>query len=385
MSDRRLALLAELRGHRWAILPERLRTMLAVATTPALFAEYVADLEKRAASPSPFAERGAGGEVRATLPRLGAPVKMGALGLLAIHGPIFHRSGIFSEMFGGVSTERLGREIKAMLADPDIKTIVLDVNSPGGGVHGVEELHALLMGAREQKPIVAVANAMTASAAYWIASAATHLIATPSADVGSIGVFMLHVDESEFDKRLGFKVSLIHAGTHKVEGNPFEPLTEEARARFQAEVEAVHEIFVRDVAKGRGTNAAAVRKDFGDGRVFNAREALSAGMVDAVASLDDVLARLHAGKSPVKRMRAEDVQTLRDLEAFLREEGLSKEAAKLVISKARASRDGGALGDLEAPPALRDGEGDQQAARALEGLAARIRTLTPSEAHHGTD
>src|SRR6202043_3845971 len=131
---------------------------------------------------------------------------------------------------------RLASTIRQAAADPSIAAIVLDVDSPGGQGYGIEELGNAIYEARAAKPIAAVANSLAASAAYWAASQATEFYAAPGAEVGSIGVYTMHVDYSEALKKEGISVSYISAGRYKVEGNPYAPLDDAARAAVQISV-----------------------------------------------------------------------------------------------------------------------------------------------------
>jgi signal peptide peptidase SppA len=159
-------------------------------------------------------------------------------------------------------------------------------------VTGVDELSKMIYDARGSKPIVAVANHLMASAAYWIGTAADELVVTPSGEVGSIGVFAAHQDVSAAMEKEGVKTTLISAGKYKTEGNPFEPLTDEAHASIQARVDDYYSMFTKAVARNRGVNVADVRGGFGEGRVVGAQQAVSLGMADRVATLDDVISGL---------------------------------------------------------------------------------------------
>ncbi|MBY5849662.1 S49 family peptidase [Rhizobium leguminosarum] len=189
-------------------------------------------------------------------------------------------------------------------ADPDLAGIILNIDSPGGRVDLVPETAAMIRKAkRNGRPIVAIANTLAASAAYWIASAADELVVTPSGEVGSIGVYVLHQDISEALAAAGVRMQFISEGPRKVEGNPFEPLSQEASASLQANVRYFYDLFVADVATGRKVSASVVRADpessdkhFGGGRVYPAKEAVRLGMADRVATLEETITRL-AGPS----------------------------------------------------------------------------------------
>jgi len=210
------------------------------------------------------------------------------------------------EASGAVSAQRLTAAFRAALNDPEVGSIVLDLDSPGGQVGGIEELANEIYQARSQKPVTAVANGLAASAAYWLASAAGELVVTPSGEVGSIGVFAIHEDYSAMLDKAGVKVSLIAAGKYKTEGNPFEPLGEEAQVAVQGVVNDYYDMFTRAVARGRGVSQADVVAGFGEGRVVMAEQAVRLGMADRVATIDEVISGLRAnGGANGKRAEAD--------------------------------------------------------------------------------
>lgn len=270
----------------WAILPVKLaviRDLLAFrAAGGKLTPEEVA--ERMAASQRVEAANG-NSQFRTT----------GGTAVLPLVGTIIPRADLFTEMSGGASIQRFTAAFRAALKDPEIGSIVIDVDSPGGQVGGVDELAREIFESRGQKPITAVANGLAASAAYWIATSADELIITPSGEVGSIGVFAMHEDISKMLEMEGVAVNLISAGKYKTEGNPFEPLTEEARAAVQGRVDECYDMFISAVARNRGVKRTDVRNGFGEGRVVGARQAVGLGMADRVATLDETITRLQRG------------------------------------------------------------------------------------------
>ena len=262
----------------WAIMPAKADQIASLLTLRAS-GEYVAD--DQVAAVVAAAQR----------PPTTAP-RGSAIAVLPMLGTISQRMGMLSEISGGTSTEKFGATFDALVRDPGVGAIVFDVDSPGGNVNGIPELAAKIRGARGTKPIVAVANSLAASAAYWLATAADELVVSPSAQVGSIGVLMLHDDRSGALEQAGHDVTIISAGKFKAEGNPFGPLTAEAADEFQGLVDDVYGAFVSDVATQRGVSIATVEADFGQGRVFNANDAVRAGMADRVETMDQTLVRL---------------------------------------------------------------------------------------------
>lgn len=231
--------------------------------------------------------------------------------VMGLHGTISQHPSAFSS--GGTSTEAFGREFDAAMANPAIDGILIDADSPGGSVFGVPELADKIRGARGQgKNIVAVANAEAHSAAYWLATAADELWVTPSGMVGSVGVVMAHVDQSAANESEGFKVTYVTAGKYKVEGNSDEPLGEEARSEFQRHVDRYYGMFVRGVAANRGITPSQVEKDFGQGRVVGARDAVERGMADRVGTLEEAFAKMTENRLRIRRGEAaESVRSLR--------------------------------------------------------------------------
>jgi signal peptide peptidase SppA len=262
-------------GSIWALDAHRLELLVAAFSLPGIEALAEARAPK---SPTPSAARGN----VAVIPVYGVLAQRGNL-LMDACGP------------GASSTEVLGQAIDAALADPSVRSIVLDVDSPGGSVYGIQELADAIFAARQQKPIAAVANAQASSAAYWLASAAHEIYVTPSGEVGSIGVYGTHVDTSKADEAAGKATTVISAGKFKAEG--LGPLTDEARAHLQSRIDAYYTTFVKAVAKHRGVGVDAVRSGFGEGRTVGAQAALDAGMVDGVATLADVISK-YARRTP---------------------------------------------------------------------------------------
>lgn len=223
----------------------------------------------------------------------------GSVAVIPMMGIISHRLSMMNEISGGGggSTQALTALFRQALNDSNCKAIVFDVDSPGGSVEGVTELASEIYEGRKMKPITAVFNAMGCSAAYWLASAASDLVCTPSGQCGSIGVYMLLQDESEALKNEGIKITILKAGKYKAEGHPAEPLTDDARNFLQSQVDSVYGMFVKAVAQQRGVSQATVREGMGQGRSLLAAEAVKAGLADRVGTLDDVLEKYGVKKS----------------------------------------------------------------------------------------
>lgn len=266
----------------WAVMPDRVPQ---VAQT----LRVVSDLTPAAAEHLITEARASG--------RLNRTQVTGAVGILPIRGIVSPTTSLYSLLFGGgLGLDQLQAAIREYVADDDVAGIVLDVDSPGGSSALVMETAALIREARQVKPVVAVANTLCGSAAYWLASQADEVLVTPSGLVGSIGALIIHEETSALDERVGINTTLISAGRYKTEGNPFEPLSDEARAALQSRVDDCYSAFVDDVAAGRGTTAAAVRGGYGEGRVLTAERAVSAGLADHIGTLEQAVSRVARGE-----------------------------------------------------------------------------------------
>ncbi|MBS7738951.1 MAG: S49 family peptidase [Chelatococcus sp.] len=208
--------------------------------------------------------------------------------IISVIGELVNRGAWVGASSGLVSYEGLAHSLRSAAADPQINAILLDLESPGGEAVGAFEISMLVRKVREEKPVIAMVNGMAASAAYAIASGASRIISIPSGLSGSIGVVMLHLDISEYLAAEGVKPTLIFAGGHKADGNPYEPLPEAVRARFQKDIDAFYSMFVQCVAAGRkGLSAAAVRST--EAEIFLGREAIKAGLADELGDINGVL------------------------------------------------------------------------------------------------
>lgn len=277
MSDRYKQVVRAVGDSAWAILPGKLATIMDLI-------EYRADGHKLTDQ-----------EIQARIGAAGKPPAMqvpGNVAVIPIMGVITPRADLFTEMSGGTSIQGFQDQFRAALNDKTVQAIVLDVASPGGQVDMVPEMAAEIRAARGKKPIVAVANTLAASAAYWLGSQADEFVASPSAEVGSIGVFAAHNDISAMQDQMGVKTTLVSAGKFKTENSPFAPLSEDAKAAIQSRVDDSYAMFTADVAKGRRVSVDTVRSGFGEGRVVTAKQALSEGMIDRIDTLEATVQRV---------------------------------------------------------------------------------------------
>lgn len=190
------------------------------------------------------------------------------------------------------------RAFKRGMEDENVKGIALICNTPGGMVAGNFDLVDKMYALRGTKPVAGFAAESAYSAGYSIISVADpgQIHVTRTGGVGSIGVVTTHVDMSKLMDDIGYGITFIFAGAHKVDGNPYEPLPDAVKADIQERIDALYSIFVALVARNRGLSEDAVRAT--EARCFMAPQALSNGLADTIGSLDDSLADFSASLIP---------------------------------------------------------------------------------------
>lgn len=189
---------------------------------------------------------------------------------------------------GGASTEQIKKDIQAAIEDKSVHTIALNIDSPGGSVDGVPELADFISAAKKKKKIYAYTDGDMASAAYWIGSSADKVFATVASRVGSIGVYSVVQDWTVANHNAGLKTEVIKAGKDKAAGHPDKPFTEDDRAVFQKQVNTFYKMFTDAVKKNRKMTDSKI-SEVATGRVFIGEQALEAGLIDGIDSIDSIL------------------------------------------------------------------------------------------------
>lgn len=224
------------------------------------------------------------------------------IGLINVYGAIMQRASDFGPCEGGTGAEDIGAAIDAALADETIGQVLMRFATPGGSVFGIQEVGEKIRAASAKKPIIGIADSMAASAGYWLLSQCSEAYVTPGGMVGSVGVYNAHEDVSKALDEAGIKITFVHSGKYKVEGNPYEPLSEEARAEMQARSDAYYAKFTQAIAKGRKVGIDQVRDGMGQGRMLMADAALAANMVDGVMTFEQLVKKMQtsarSGRSP---------------------------------------------------------------------------------------
>jgi len=265
--------------------------------------------------------------------------------IITVSGSLMNRGAYIGAKSGVLSYEGISAQLKAAASDPKVKSIVLDLDSPGGEAVGAMETAALVRKINKEKHVYSVVNGLAASAGYALASGARAIISTESGVSGSIGVVVQHMDMSRAADRAGVNVSFVHAGKHKVDGHSFAPLSNDVRADLQAEVDKYYDLFVSAVAEGRGRRMSAKSVRATEARTFIGQAAKEAGLVDIIGSFDLLLDDL-AGSSARSNRRSKHMTLLHDDNELERASAEAK-AAGLAEGKKAGNEEGYARGIAE--------------------------------------
>lgn len=246
--------------------------------------------------------------------------------IISVEGTLAHRTGNLNPQSGMTGYDGIKAQLQMAAEDPQVKGVLLDVNSPGGEASGVSEVAAAIRAF--PKPVKAHTGQMAASAAYWIASAASAGIAADeTASVGSIGAIIAHTDATGAMEQKGLKVELIRFGARKAEANGVEKLTDGARAAMQTAVNELGTMFASSVATNRKMSLDAVLGT--EAAMFLASKAKSIGLIDEVASFDQTLASFSNSLEQSGQLSQEAVMASEQDIASARLEGAAAERARI--------------------------------------------------------
>lgn len=260
----------------WAIKPALLQLLAEAYTSSMREATFLA-----VRSPLPTVASRAGYELN------------DGVAVIRLTGVLLRHEPSWSGLFDVTSTAHVSEVLRLALRDSSVRAIVLAVHSPGGAVDGAQELARQVYAARRSKPIVAYAEGLMASAAYWIGAAADQVyISSETTELGSIGVVATHVDISRAEDARGLKTTEIVAGQYKRVASMYQPLSQLGRSTLQEQVNQVYSVFVNDVATFRRATPETVIRSMADGRIFLGRSAIAAGLADGKTTLDALTSHL---------------------------------------------------------------------------------------------
>ncbi len=318
------------KGTIWGIVPEYYETI--VSTFYDLNAK---DLSRQAISYSEKAKADTPYEI------------WNGVAVIPVRGPITKRASFWSWLFGYASVQSLTYMFQTALRDQKVSSVLLDIDSPGGTVSGIESLADLIYAS--EKPVVSFANGLMASAAYWIGSAADKIIVENTADIGSIGVLMVHYDYSAQDEQEGVRRSYITSGKYKALGNNAEPLSDFAKGVFQEQLDYLYSIFVSGVAKHRGVETDHALA-MADGKIFIGQQAVDIGLGDEVGNFEAALQTAamlkKTGENRMAETQETKIESLLELTAAypefvheIREQGIAMERNDIRDKAAKDERD----------------------------------------------
>ena len=217
------------------------------------------------------------------------------IGIIKIQGSLTNRESPWNRFFGITSYGDIRAAVIAAASTPDVKDIVLDVNSGGGAANGVSDLGDLIRMVNDQvKPVTTFSDGAMMSAAYWLGSSAGKVYSTKMSDVGSIGVIATHMEYSQQLKDDGVGVTVMRAGKFKALANSVEPLSEAAKAEVQKGLDGAYQVFLEHVGAMRGHSPAFIDEHMGQGKVFFGDAAFNAGLVDGITTFDALISNLKA-------------------------------------------------------------------------------------------
>lgn len=220
---------------------------------------------------------------RGSNPRGGYDVVAG-VAIIQVCGTLVQKLGTLRPFSGMTGYDGIRQNFMTAMIDPEVKAIMLDIDSPGGEVSGCFDLVDTIYNSRGTKPIWSILNESAYSAGYAIASAADRICVPRTGGVGSIGVIWMHMDWSKALTTAGFKVTFITFGESKADGHPEIPLSGEALERFQSDINTMGELFVNTAARNRNISAKVIRDT--QARTYMGAAGVSIGLADEVLAPD---------------------------------------------------------------------------------------------------
>lgn len=256
------------------------------------------------------------------------------IAVIPIIGSMSHRATGIEAMSGMTSYSTLQKQFEAAFNDPNVGSILMDIDSPGGSVAGAFDFRDYLMSKKGTKPVYALARDAMCSAAYLIGSTADKVYATQTARVGSIGVVAMHTDASGKMEKDGLKPTFISAGKFKTAGNPYEKLEGEKLKYLQDSVDESYDMFINAVADARGIDKKVIRDT--EARVYGGKKAVEIGLADGIRTYESVLAEMSAPNFTNQGIKMENIDTekLETLEAKVTKLSSDNEALRKQVLEA---------------------------------------------------
>lgn len=276
--------------------------------------------------------------------------------IIPVIGPIFPRANLMS-MSGGSSLQSLAYDFNVALDSSQITAIIMNIDSPGGEITGVNEFVDMIYAANTKKPIISYIYGLGASAGYWMASGGSEIVLAPTAEVGSLGVVAGYTDRSTEKEKKGIKDFEIISSQ-----SPFkraDPSTTGGRAQIQGIVDQLADVFISSVARNRGITRDEVLANYGQGMMFVGQDAVDRGLADRIGSLEMLIEEQKAqkpefhsnpffgGVMDLKTLRVENPELFAEIKALGKSEAEAELAPKVAEDKIAAARKEGAQEENE--------------------------------------
>jgi len=224
------------------------------------------------------------------VPDIYALYRIGAVAVISVEGTLVHKGKWIGANSGETSYEGLRRQINAAMADMSVRGVVFEVDSCGGEVSGAFDVAEAAYELSQAKPTISILTDCAYSAGYLIAAAARQVVLPETGGAGSIGVVALHADYSKAQDMAGIKVTVLEAGVHKAEGNPFQPLPDSVAEAWISEMESTRQIFAKTVSRFRGSRLSYEAAMATEAQCYSGEAAVAAGLADAVARPSEAFA-----------------------------------------------------------------------------------------------
>ena len=218
---------------------------------------------------------------------------VGSVAVIHIQGTLTNEYSPWNKYYGEVSYDEIRASVVEAVNHAGVESILLNIDSPGGSVSGINELSTFITKVdAEFKPVYSATGGQMASGGYWLGSIGRQIYATELSSVGSIGVIAIHQERTKMLEEIGIKTTVIREGKFKALGNPYEKLTDEAKAKIQSELATVYDVFTRTVAQNRGVTQDFIKANAAEGEVFLGKRAQEVGLVDIIGSFDEAVAAI---------------------------------------------------------------------------------------------
>lgn len=211
----------------------------------------------------------------------------GNVGVITVKGSLVNGHAGYMSYFGVTGYGDIRDALLAAIQEPSVSAILMDYDTGGGAVAGVHETAQLIARVDKIKPVFGYNGGTQASAGLWLGASVRKSFIAETAITGSLGIIMVHAERSKQLEQDGVKVTVIRAGSEKALASQYEPLSKEAKASLEAQAQVMYDIFLGHVATQRGVSNTVADTKFGQGKEFIGQQAVAAGLVDTVGTLED--------------------------------------------------------------------------------------------------